>query len=213
MSESPCAEDLLVQSSHLQLHIPPFSFHGVFVDPDPASRLREVSAALLCFNDLHHVSFVVQYIVPCIRNANAPFVDYVFPCYLNRFFVVLTALSRYIFFQPVFREYSNFLLGKYGILLESLRYCKLYQFAMLILCVPQQNYLDLCYLVLMHIVRNDVFSHDFLACVPSFLSISTNPPLSSLQQPESYLQQIFQIQSWSYAYLFPRWWLPVSISV
>jgi hypothetical protein len=100
---SQCTKDPLVQSSHLQLHIRRLALRGVFIYPVPASRFREVYAALLCFDDLHRVSFIVEYIVPCVRNGNASFAGYVFSCYLIRLFDILTALSR---FQPVFLLYE-----------------------------------------------------------------------------------------------------------
>ena len=135
---SPCAKDPLVQSS------------GVLVGPVPASRFREVSAALLCFNDLYRV----QYFVPCIQNANASIARYVFPSYPK---------------------------SPFDILIE------------LISCVLQLIFHDLFCLVFMDIVCNVIFTIcDLLGCVPSFLSISTNPPLSSLQRPESVSNKINQ---------------------
>jgi hypothetical protein len=100
---SQCTKDLLVQSSHLQLHIRRLVLRGVFVYPVPASRFREVYAALLCFDDPHRVSFIVEYVVPCIRNSNASFAGYVFPCCLIRLFDIMTALSK---FQPFSLSYE-----------------------------------------------------------------------------------------------------------
>jgi hypothetical protein len=56
------ANNALLYSSHPQPHICRYVYSGVFVDPVPASCFQEVSAALLCSNDLHHISFIVQYI-------------------------------------------------------------------------------------------------------------------------------------------------------
>ena len=58
---------MLVFSSHPQRHILRFVFLGVLVNPVPDSCFPEVSAAPLCSNGLHTVSFIVQYIVTCIR--------------------------------------------------------------------------------------------------------------------------------------------------
>jgi len=103
---SPCTRDPLVQSSHLQLPIRCFFFHGVLVYPVPASRVKEVSAALLCFNELHRACFIVKYIVPCIRNGSASIGGYVFPCYLIRLFDIFRDFS---YLQPVFPFFFKFL--------------------------------------------------------------------------------------------------------
>jgi hypothetical protein len=190
---SPCTKDPLVQPSHLQLHLRRLDFRGVLVCPlsaslfrevsaarlcfkdlcgvlvypVPASRFREVSAArlcfkdlrgvlvypvpasrfsaaLLCFKDLHRVSFIVKYFDSYVQKGNASFGGYVFPCYLIRFF-----------------------------------------YTMLMLSVPHLNFNELFWLIFLYIEREDFFRHNFLGCMPSFLSIfSTNPPLFGLQRPE-----------------------------
>ena len=106
------AKDALVYSSYQQAHMSRFVFRGVLVNPVPVSCFQEASAALLCPDDLHPVSFIVQYIVLSIR----------------------------LFFQLVFGEYLIFFVTEYyATLLDSFRYSKLYQLTMLMLCLPQQN--------------------------------------------------------------------------
>ena len=91
----------------------------------------------------NHFFFTIRYIFPCIQ----------------------------LFFEPIFLEYSNFLLCKYA--------------SMLMPFYLQQILHDLCYLIFMHIVCNDKFTHNFLRCISIFFSICTNLPLSSLQQAGS----------------------------
>ena len=143
---SPCTKNLLVQSSHLQLNIRHCFFRGVLVYPVPASRFREVSAALLCFDELHRISFIVNF--NFIRNANASFASYVFPCYLIRLFHIF---RDFLYFPP-----------------------------------------DLSCLIFMHIIREDIFSCNFLGCMPFFLSIPTNPLGSSSQQPKPISNEFIQ---------------------
>jgi Helitron helicase-like domain at N-terminus/PIF1-like helicase len=155
-------------------------FPGVSLDPDPASPFREVSAALLCFNDLHRVSCNVRYIVSCILNVDGPFV---FPRYLIELLNRLIALSRYITFKSFVCRYFLFLHSENATLLDTLRYdCKLYQLTMLTLCLPQENLRDFCYLVFTCIVHSITFIHNFLRFVSSFLFICIDLLPPSLQQ-------------------------------
>ena len=144
------------------------------VDPGPASRFREVSAALLCPNDLCCLSFPVQNIVHCILDADASVTHFEFPYYLIRLHEFLTALPRYIYFL---RDYSYFLLREYS----NLRYRKLYQLITLMLCIPQQILNDCCYLVFM-ILHDETFRLVILGRVLTFISLFTNQPLPVMRK-------------------------------
>ena len=95
-------KNVLVHTSHLQLGTRRSVFPWVVVDPDPASRFREVSAALLCLNDLHCVSFPIQNIDSCILDADASVAHNEFPYYLIRLHEFLIALPWYIYFNHFF---------------------------------------------------------------------------------------------------------------
>ena len=114
-----------------------------FSQPCPWLLLPRSICSSAVFKQFISYFFTIQYIVPCIQ----------------------------LFFEPIFLEYSNFLLCKYA--------------SMLMPFYIQQILHDLCYLIFMHIVCNDKFTHNFLRCISIFFSICTNPPLSSLQQAES----------------------------
>ena len=139
------------------------SYLGLSVNPVPASRLREVSAALLCFKDCCRLPFHVQYIVPCIPNADRSFTLF-FPCYSSNVHELLIALLRCICFHPSLCGYPYFLLSGYGVFVHSL----LYKIVMLMLSIPQQNLHDLCIRVFVYVVHNNLFS------MSSFLSVCAN---------------------------------------
>ena len=163
-------KNVLLHSSHLQLG----TYCSVFpwgVDPGPASRFREVSAALLCFNDLCCLSFPIQNIVHCILDADASVTHFEFPYYLIRLHEFLTALPRYIYFL---RDYSYFLLREYS----NLHYRKLYQLITLMLCIPQQILNDCCYMIL----HDKTFRLVVLGHVLTFLSLFTNQPLPVMRK-------------------------------
>ena len=170
---------MLGHSSHLRLCTNCLDFPWVSVNPDPASPFREVSATLLYpASPFREVSAALLCPASPFQEVSAALL-YSNDLYCVSFHVQYIVLcipdadnssACYVF--PC--EYSYFLLSIYATLLDSLRYCKLHQLTPLMLN-------DLCCLVFV-ILSNYTFVLDILGCVSSFLSVSTNALLSSLQQ-------------------------------
>jgi hypothetical protein len=145
---------------------------GVIFHPVLASRLRDVSAALLYLNGLYGVptnSFPVECIIACPPNLNVPSVKGSFPSNFYKFLHIFITLLRRTVFEPLARLFL-FLLHHQSSTLVCLHNRKLFQLAVLMCSVSQENPYVLSYLASLRAMRNMMFRHDFLAHL-SFFSI------------------------------------------
>ena len=187
---------LLVQESPCEAFITcPFCLFCkrlVYIYPVVVSPLRDMSGALLCFNNvaIHSVynklsptTQVVTVLAPtgvfpvftcnaafdCLyiaaRNTNALKSNTGFPCYMYKavhFVVTLIFWIAHSVFQSL--TYLMVLISQNLFSMQLSLYCHdLFKIVLLMHCVPQENPCVLSYIAFMRTVRNMILKHDYLA--------------------------------------------------
>jgi len=176
-------EGSFVQSQNVIVFTLYLDVPGVIFHPVLASHLRDVSAAQLYLNDLYGVptnSFPVECVIAHPPNLNVPSVEGSFLSNFYKFLHTFITLLRRTVFEPLAHLFL-FLLHCQSSTLVCLHNRKLFQLAVLMCSVSQENPYVLSYLTSLCAMRNMMFRHDFLAHL-SFFSVHSCVLHSDLQQ-------------------------------